>query len=683
MSDVILFKPRRELSAQENLSAFIAFARDELNIFGADLPFDEMSWDVTRYIPLKAKSSALRAVFSSWKTVNDRIPSPMPVEFGPFAKAYFRYQHGLRPTKSIGMRIAALRALGAALMEHGASNPVSTDTSILNRAAQLIGQKFSKDVAYKTAAQLEMVAELMDLNRLAAVSLTWRNPLPREKDMSGRVGDEFEAKRQEKLPSPFALDTLARAFRAATEPTELVVTSVAALMCSAPDRVNEVLGLRENCEVTRERKGNEPAFGLRFWPSKGADPMVKWLVPSMSTVAQEAISRLRAQSEAAREVARWYEKNPRAMYLPEHLSYLRGQLLPLAELNEVLFIDGNPKSASGWCKTHRVAAQSVKGRTFVDFAEVEAVILGMLPMHFPYMDNETGLLFSEALCIARRNEHHRDKSTYRGVIEAIDQGFIATGLGNRSEHGFASVFDTLGLFDEDGSPISIRSHQFRHYLNTLAHGGGMSELDIAKWSGRKDIRQNAAYNHVSDRDVQARLTELRESALPATAGPTTKEVRISILPREKMKELNLQAGHTTDFGYCSHDFAMSPCQIHMDCINCNEQICVKGDRQGELNARATREETSELLAAARAADADGVYGASQWVKHQELTLERVRQLIGILDNPAVPVGAIIQLTHIRPASRLHQAAETRKALGIAADETPQLSWQVVQGELPL
>lgn len=55
MSNLVLFKPRRELSAEKNLAAFVAMCRDELTALGADLPFDEMKWDVTNHIKLKGK----------------------------------------------------------------------------------------------------------------------------------------------------------------------------------------------------------------------------------------------------------------------------------------------------------------------------------------------------------------------------------------------------------------------------------------------------------------------------------------------------------------------------------------------------------------------------------------------------------------------------------------------------
>lgn len=681
MNKLVLFSPRREVDAEINLQEFVSMCCDVLTVFGADLAFDDNVWDVTNAIHLKAKGGKLRAVFSSWSSVNEASPCPMPEPFLSFAKAYFRYQHSLRPTKTIGSRIAAMRALCAALEERGVATPNSIDVSVLNRASQLAAEGFSKGVAYRVGGQLEMLATFMDDNHLAALPLHWRNPLKRPSSDIGRVGKEFDERRDRMLPSAYALDSLAKAYRAASEPIDQVVTSVAALLCSAPDRVNEVLGLRENCEVRGPKPDGSMGYGLRFWPSKGAEPMVKWLVTSMGTVVDEALGRLRTHTKEAREVARWYEANPTSLFLPRHLEHLRKKLrLTLAEVGDVIFVMPTTKAAvRTWCKGQKVPIEKHDGDPSVAFADIQRAIVAMLPARFPIADPETGLLYSEALFLVRRNELHEIKGTYRCVIDLIDQGTIATGFGNRSEFGFRSVFDRLGLFEPDGSPLIIRSHQFRHYLNTLAQAGGMSELDIAKWSGRKDFGHNGAYNQVSDRDVQARMKELVGNE-GQSFGALVVQARVNLVPRAKFAEMKIQAAHTTDFGFCAHDYAMSPCQLHLDCTNCNDQVCLKGDECGEANVRSKYQETRVLLLEAEAAEADMAYGATHWVKHQRLTLERLAQLIQIFDDRQVANGAVIRLSHIKPASRLEQAVTARKRLGLETD-LPLLGWRVIEQEV--
>ena len=55
--------------------------------------------------------------------------------------------------------------------------------------------------------------------------------------------------------------------------------------------------------------------------------------------------------------------------------------------------------------------------------------------------------------------------------------------------------------------MRIRTHAFRHYCNTLADRGGLSDLELALWSGRRDVRQNAAYKHDA---VEQRLQWARD-----------------------------------------------------------------------------------------------------------------------------------------------------------------------------
>lgn len=78
---------------------------------------------------------------------------------------------------------------------------------------------------------------------------------------------------------------------------------------------------------------------------------------------------------------------------------------------------------------------------------------------------------------------------------------------------------------------------------------------------------------------------------------------------------------------------MLPCQIHRDCLNCDEQICLKGGKVREANIRRHREETHLLLRAAKAAKTEECAGANRWVEHQQKTLERLEQLCAILDDP--------------------------------------------------
>jgi hypothetical protein len=201
----------------------------------------------------------------------------------------------------------------------------------------------------------------------------------------------------------------------------------------------------------------------------------------------------------------------------------------------------------------------------------------------------------------------------------------------------------------------------------------MSQIDIAKWSGRKSIQQNSAYDHESGRDI---LVKVR--ALVGKPGLTVGSLAIApsaaLISRDEFSRLKIPTAHTTEFGYCIHDFTMLPCQLHRDCTNCDEQLCIKGDASGETNIRRQRDETRVLLSLAKNALDEGDAGASRWVTHQEATLARLDDLCAILDDPKVPAGSIIQLSKLVPSSRITQS--------LASKASRDTGFDAMHGRLP-
>ncbi|MCG9024455.1 integrase [Laribacter hongkongensis] len=659
MAEIILFTPKAELDAAANLRGFVDMCRSKLTVFGADLPFQNDVWDVTDAVATKGNGSKReRITFSNAATVDQKAPEMMREPFLSFAKAYVRYMHGMRPTKIIHNRVAALRAIEAALLETGLPpDPVQIDSRILNRAAQIVADRFSDGAAYRVGGQIEMLGIFLSENRLVAVPIRWRNPIKRPSS-AVRVGKEFDEKREEMMPSPAALDALPRIFRIATEPADVITVSIAALLLASPDRISEVLTLPEACEVREPRKGKEDAYGLRWWPAKGAEPMIKWLVPSMGSVVEEALQKIRSVTAEARRIAKWYEQFPDQLYLAANVAHLRGQeWLSMKELAKILGINGGA-AANTWCKTAGVATEKLEGAgktLYVRFRDVEAAVLRMLPKGFPVLDNETGLKYSEALLIVRRNELGAQRGTYRCMIEAVSIGQVNTGLGSRVKHGYASIFSRFGFTEPDGSHIEVTSHQFRHYLNTLAQSGGLSQLDIAKWSGRKDIRQNEVYDHLTPGQM---LQKIRDAVGgDQMFGPLAEIPKKVLIRRDEFARLVVPTAHTTDLGYCVHDYTASPCQLHMDCIHCQDLVCVKGDAEREALLRRRLDEAKGLMERAQAATSEGYSGSDRWLDHHRTIVDRLVQLCAIMDDPKVPDGAVIQLAAPSKPSLMDQVTE--------------------------
>jgi hypothetical protein len=659
MAEVFQFVPIASLNARGNLAAFVEGCRAQLTAFGSNLAFDDDVWDITDVAEVRASSKLKRVTFSTAKTAKLKAPLPMAEPFRSFAKAYVRYQQGLRPTRFPDSRVAALRMLEEALRETCGNADVTLATAdTFNRAAQIARSSFTTNIAHTAGTNLERVARFLDNHHLVRALLAWRNPLKREGHYN-RIGKEFDERRAARLPSASALDAVAKAFNVARTPAEVLLACAAAILCSCPARISELLTLPVDCEAGPAPGTKGDAFGLRWWPAKNAEPHIKWIVPSMMEVVRRALANIRRHTDHARRVARWYEKNPTRLYLGEAARHLRSK--PLLTMEEVSAILGTATSY-GFCRAHGVLTHRNGPRVYVRFAELEKAILALLPRGFPVLDRTTGLTYSEGLFVVQHNQfRHNQAAPLACMIDRVEREQINTGLGARANIGVASLFSRLGLTEEDGSPIVLTSHKFRHYLNTLAQQGGLSQLDVAKWSGRASIRQNAAYDHESADEI---LEKVRATIGDEERwhGPLAELPRRSPLSHEEYARLAAPTAHTTEMGFCIHDFVMAPCQLHLDCIRCTEHVCIKGDRRKTENVRRQLAEARELRMKAGQALAEQDFGADRWVAHHTETVARLEALVAILDDPGVAEGSIIQLGSASMPSAIRGAAEERGIL---------------------
>lgn len=244
------------------------------------------------------------------------------------------------------------------------------------------------------------------------------------------------------------------------------------------------------------------------------------------------------------------------------------------------------------------------------------------------------------------------------MFDTITTDTFNNQLGAGQKHNKSSVFSRLGLTDSAGNSFKITSHQFRHWLNTIAQNAGLSQLHIAKWSGRKDIRQNAAYDHVTGDELIAKARELSGGKL---FGPIADFVMHAPMSREEFLKLAFPTAHVTEYGYCVHDWTMTPCDKYRDCLLCTDHLCVKGNlRTDSLKTKLA--ETEELLQRAIIATNDGKFGADRWMEHHQKILNVLRGHKDIIDDLTIPVDSVYQLSGIREFSPVSRAIEDRMML---------------------
>lgn len=663
MGQTVVFVPRAEAEAQENLAAFIQLARGILGSYPEIKSWEDDSWDLTGVLTWRGRGNGrARALFSSHDGVGRIASDYMSQPFLDFAKAYFLYSNATSSPKTYVVRLAALRALEKALVgTHGTPNVCLATPAVFNIASGHIKERFSEGAGYRVGRALEAIGKFLVEKRLVVTPFQWRSPLIRDQDKN-RVGPEADRRRAEKMPTEAALDALPRCFRFAETEIDLLITSVAALFCCAPERSSEVMTLPADCEIQVGKDGKQ-MYGLRWWGAKGAPPKIKWIVPGMVQVAKEALARLRAVTDKAREISAWYETNPGRLYLPAESEHLRGKgVIGPNDLEELL--GGFERQTATWLRSNKVPCFTLPGRgttLFTSFVEVERAILAMLPPGFPVFDETTGLMYSKALMAVQRNQFHNSKNTYPHMIEQFGTNRMNDHLGSFRERSL-SLFARFGFKEPDGGPIEMTTHQFRHWLNTMAQRGGLSQVDIAKWCDRVDIRQNQAYDHMTSHEL-VEMTRGMTKEDPRLFGPLGELAMRSPLSRDEFMQLEFPTAHTTEIGFCVHDFTMLPCQKHRDCINCSEHVCVKGDARKTQRIIEQLEIAEDQWRRATEARADGYFGADRWAEHHQATVERLRALAQVLNDPSVPVGALIRMVNPNEHSPIRMAVQDRREFG--------------------
>ncbi|MFP8966471.1 integrase [Pokkaliibacter sp. CJK22405] len=626
MADLFLFIPKAEQDAKRNLQDFIKLSRDKITVFGKDLDWNSNSWPKVGNFTVKGAPSR---GFTKDQYLNEEIL--------PFAKAYVRYQQGLKPSKLIN-ELKAIRCIEPALlMVKGKADITLVDTSVMDIAAQFAREY--KATAYQAGAALANLVNFLNDTKLTLSRIEWRNPITKPKEIN-RTDKETRQKRADKMPADLHLTAMAEIFANNPQhPRDIFTTSIFALLMCAPSRISEIQRLpRDVLHYERDSKGVS-RLGLRFFGGKGAGWDIKYVMTSFVEVAEEAVHRLTELSRSGRELARWYEENPSRFFrhedcppVSEHAELSDEQVC----LSLGLSWSGQRGLIDSFFKQYPPYLEYKRYNKPLTLAFLNDYCHASLPEGFPFLDKERGLKYSEALCCYRAHEFRTDLATSRVKLWTPGKSLFTTDL-NYIKGQERSIWIRHGYRNHDGSPVSMTSHQLRHLLNTAAQRGNLGQLDIAKWSARANIHQNATYNHMSEDEY----VKLSENAYPTAALEKVKQnAPVTLADLEQEGDA---IAHVTIFGFCVHDYSMLPCMKHRDCLNCTEHACLKGDAVKLERLKEQQQLTKIQLDNAQEAEQAGYFGADRWSQHQLKTLERLNQLIEIMENPEIADGSVVML----------------------------------------
>lgn len=653
MAELTHFSPKSDRSASKNLAEFIRMCRDDLTVFGADLDWNGTSWTkAANFTKLGAPSRGFHS--------SDRMDDA----FIDFAKAYFRYQQGHRPTGAKN-ESKALRVIEAALLQStGSAEIAGLNFGVLDEAAVLARGHYSTMAAYHCGRELQRLARFVSEKHLIASDLTtWKSPIKKPSDITIQTGSKARAMQEKKLPSQEALDALAEIFaNVPSDPKDIFTSSTFAMTMCAPVRITEILELPANCEVEELDSKGVVQYGWRFYSAKGYEGDIKWIPQVMVPVAKEAVRRVRALTAESGRLAAWIEKHPTTFY--------RHKNCPAVA-------DDQPLTAEQAAQALGLTALSNTGLSSADRAHtlksLWRYVMARQPKGFPWLNKEKKVKYSNALFCMSRNLIHEQRGTSPVILWAPTNNVFNNDLSPRDslrDSNHQSIFDRYG-YKTHGHRLKLTSHQSRHLITTLANRGGLSEEQIAKWAGRADPKQNRVYNHMSEWEMVAKAEALDTSlALFGPKGEVSQHVPVST------HEINLMergAVHVSLWGVCGHDFIMSPCEKFRDCLNCEEHVCIKGlgtdnaERLTRIKMRLAQVEKD--YTEAQVAMDKGYAGADRWHEYHQKTVERLRQLVEILESPQIPEGSQIKLRDGKDFSHLRRVIRV-KALEALERQAP-------------
>jgi hypothetical protein len=696
--NILLFTPKHELDYEKNIEDFIKLV--------ANAPEPNINMDYQSHFWPKIGNFTKLGVSSKNREVNNLLDKSII----PFAKAYIKYK-AIKSGASMYAQFYAIRSLEAACLK---VTPHINLSKLLPRdfdqAVQEAKNNMGAGAAYQAGIKLNSLRVFLIENKMMK-PFEWKCLLSKPKDRKDQTGEAGQKYREDKMPDENAIMAIAKIFSKDIEQLserDVFTTSTFSLLMSAPERGSEPLYLKADCldilikksESIPEKNNNESVLqddgselligsksneslgleetdkqiGIRWFSGKGYGYENKWVPSVMNSVVEVAINRLLKLSEGARAFAKLIEESsefPRHPLCPnvnESQKLTKEQAVAALGLNT----GGMTKKQATTSGNQLLRRHDIERKDYVvTLSDLNTIIRNKLPTGWPYIPFIKGkgkvrVKWSESLYAAFANQYDKVKATiitefWMPSINTLNEDLKPTKKKNRStgelSTGTLSVFARNGLKD-----IELRSHQPRHLLDTIASVNGMGDTLRSKWAGRADPAHNKYYDHTSEEEYNHDWLEEQSSQdlVKTDELKNLFKVQIARGDSRSLQEYNTLTSlalHLTEFGECKQSYIDQPCFKHRDCINCNEHICIKGNKEklSRLEDKLKREKI--LLKGDKKAVDEKVNGALQWYNRRKLTVARCEELIQHLKNPNLKDGDRIKLADVDDITHLDRALE--------------------------
>jgi len=640
-----------ETVEQARLHALVENAK-KLSVYPG-VNWDDLAWDVTSYEKPLAHSSRQQLIlyFSPPRSKGSARIS-YEQSYADFAKTIIRTRISDRGGTFAGQShmMLALRYLYAVLRPTGTADPTKLTRGHFKTVVTNTQKIRSEWTTYHIASRLQEISDWLDNNSITRMRVNFTNPIPCPPKADG-LDPESQAKGLKKMPSANSLEVLADITNYPVDDNERILLRIIDLLVVGGFRIGEVLRLPVDCWVetpaldqtgkTRLCPSTATAlmrYGIRYWPEKGGDPIIKWVPDIAVQLARRAVEDLKRLCADARAAAKVIEQNPDRV--PFTNAYRSEELIDLKQVMKIFGLR-SVQSARRFIvesiKLAPIAKKKSAGRRAAFLFRVgdieKALLRRRKAIRIIQKPNGQVQMLSESLCVMFQNQFFNGKPVFRFLPELIGVGQIAQALGNDGDE--ASVFSIRGITEPDGSRMKIKTHAFRHWINTLMARGGLSDIELARWSGRRDVSQNATYKHGT---VEQRIAWAREmikaKELKGVVADTYHAIADPIKKQDYLDTF-VNVAHFTPFGVCMHDYAIDPCPYHLNCLRgCPEYLRTKGDQEERKNIAAILDFHLVQLQRSNTAEQQRQRGAGNYSAHNQLIVEGARAALAVDDDSA-------------------------------------------------
>lgn len=652
MVNIKKFQSQADKDSIKALTDFIDYAKNELTLYEDQGGFDADSWSFHH----NNRKHAM--VFSKFSSENNPYKYTLMEEpFLTFAKAYIRHRQSEKQVSSIASKMVVLRTLHDALVDiNDVADILDLDGVTQTEVVNLLNKRYPNSAKlFRYGGELVRLYDFLIKKGITPTLPEWKNVWKRQKARAEQTDPESINWQSERCPSQHQMIALADCFARAETKRDKYWSSVLALLMFAPGRAGELNYL--TVDSLHEEEGR---LGVRWYGQKGFEFTVKWVPQSLEKTIRIAFGRLIEIGQPARDAAKFAYESPGKFYRhygcitdDEHsetepldaLQFAHAMSFTPATIKRIQAKAQNYNNQAAWnvIGAHQSKwIQELRRNGNPSYEDLSIYVQQKYQTKdWPYMPKTKRPIW-EVLLLVRENEFHAEfePKAFSWVMPSVNQ--LNDQLSQRPmKNPLPTIFQRFELKDEDGGEIQLTSHQLRVWLSTNAERGGMDSWKLAQWAGRARIDDNRHY----DLRTKDEKDEQVKSLLNLTKRPCAIEsVKLNLpVAYEDLGVNRLGTAEVTEYGFCVHDYAMTPCQKVGECMSCSDHVCVKGLPVKLENIKRLEKQVESQFQKAKKAAGEAIFGADRWATHYGWKLAHIRTQISILEDDNVTDGTIVRI----------------------------------------